>query len=120
MNSNGEKIEMHMPESAREQNSSHITPIIGVIIIMLVLIFGGLYLWGGILSAPAPVVPLENPIINNEPETPRAEVDAEILNTLSPSDEISAIEADLESTNIDSIDTDLTTIDAEFNAALAQ
>ncbi len=98
---------------------SHVGPILAVLIIMLIIIFGGLYLWGGMLSNTG-VAPIEDVIINDEPETPRAVADTKILETLSPSDELDAIEADLGSTNLDSIDTDLTAIDVEFNNALPQ
>ena len=99
---------------------AHAGPIIGVLSLMLILILGGLYMWGGLLAKPAVVAPIEKPIVNNEPETPRAVADTQILEIMSPSDEISAIEADLESTRLDSLDADLNTMDAEFEAALAE
>ena len=83
---------------------------------MLVIILIGLYLWGGMLAEETPL-PVETPIVNDEPETPRATADTEIMETLSPSDDLGAIEADISSTNFDLIEADLTAIDAEFNAA---
>lgn len=110
---------MNIPESYLEKKlHPHVGPILGVIAIMLVLILAGLYIWGGMLTEQTVVVP--EPIVNNEPETPRAEADIQILKTLSPSDELSAIEADLFSTDSNSLDTDLNTIDVEFEAVLAQ
>ncbi len=53
---------------------SHLGPILAVLIIMLVFIFGGLYLWGGMLSN-TPNTPDEVPLVNDEPETPRAVAD---------------------------------------------
>ncbi len=94
-------------------------PILAALIIILVFIFGGLYLWGGMLSNTGNF-PVEDVIINDEPETPRAVADTKILETLSPSDELDAIESDITSTNLDSIDTDLTAIDVEFDSALPQ
>ncbi len=94
----------------------HIKAMIAVIFIMLIFVFGGLYMWGTMLKNKPMVPHTETPIINNEPETPRANADIQILETLSPSDEISAIEADLESTNFDALDSELNTIDSEFNA----
>lgn len=120
LNGSGEKVEMRLPEEPTEETHSHVGAILGVIIIMLVVLLGAFYIWGGLLKEQAKVVPVETPIVNNEPETPRADADTQILETLSTSDEITAIDADLESTNIDSIDTDLSTIDAEFDAALAE
>ncbi len=116
MGENGEKVEMHFPPTTKH---SHVFPIVGVIIIMLVLMLGGLVFWGSQLEKQKDLV-VVTPIVNNEPETPRAEADIQILQTLSPSDELDAIEADLESTNMDSIDIDLTTIDVELSTALSQ
>jgi len=110
--------EMKMPtKPLTETHHSHVGPILGVLIIILVLVLAGLYLWGGMLSKEQTRMN-ERTIVNNEPETPRAEADVQILNTLSPSDELDAIEADLDGTNFDSIDQDLNSIDAELNAAL--
>ncbi len=114
---NTEKTEMHMPTPVGAVRHSHTGPILGILVIALVLIFIGLYLWGGMLGPQ--VEPIQEvPIVNNEPETPRAVADQAILETLSPSDEVSAIEADLSSTNFDSLDAELTTIDAELDAEL--
>jgi len=114
------KREMEMPSPhIAESHHSHVAAILGVLIIMLVLILIGLYLWGGILSEEQAVID-ETPIVNNEPETPRAEADVQIYETLSPSDELEAIEADLDGTNLDTLDADLNAIEAELNAALSQ
>jgi uncharacterized protein HemX len=110
-------IEMRMPETLIEEHHSHIAPILGVLLILLVLILGGLYLWGAALTEEQSTE--ETRVIpNNEPETTRAQADAEILETVSPSDSLDAIETDIESTNLDSLDAELTTMEAELNAAL--
>jgi hypothetical protein len=96
----------------------HVAPILGVLVIVLILILGGLYLWGSMLSKDASMAPTERTIPNNEPETPRAEADRDILMTTSASAEIDAIYADLESTNLNDLDAELNTIDTEMNAAL--
>lgn len=104
--------EVHLtPESEEGHTSRGI--IIGVLIIILVIILGGLYLWGRTLSQPEITPPPAR--VNNEPETPRAETDVEILETVSSSDEISAIESDLDSTNLDSLDSELESIEAELD-----
>jgi hypothetical protein len=111
--------EMHMPDQTHQEHHNHLGAILGILILALAFIFGGLYLWGGMLheqNIPTPVPT----ILNNEPETPRATTDAQILQTLSPSDELDAIDADLSSTNLDSLDTDLTTIDTELNATMTR
>lgn len=105
--------EVHLtPESEEGHTSRGI--IIGVLIIVLVVILGGLYLWGRTLSQTETLPP--PPVqVNNEPETPRVDADIKILETLSNSDEISAIEADLESTDLNSLDSELESIEAELN-----
>ena len=105
-----------VPEASKDHHS-HIGPILGVLIVVLVLILGGLYLWGGTISETGEMVEPQS-IENNEPETVRAEADEQILNTTSSSDEIEAIEADLESTELDELDAELDEIERELEAAL--
>lgn len=113
---NNEKVVMS--ESPSDVHQAHIGPILGVLVVILVLIFTGLYLWGSILpeeqqeSIPTPVVP------NNEPETPRANTDAQILGTVSSSDSLDAIQADLDSTNLDSLDSGLNQVSSEMDSSL--
>lgn len=103
-----------------EVKNNHLGPIIGVLIIVLVLILAGLYVWGASLSREEALQEqvTARSIENNEPETIRAEADVQILDTVSTSDEISAIEADIESTNLDSLDAELEEIDRELDEAL--
>lgn len=117
MTNDPNKTTMYTPESV--DTSAHNGPVLGIIVIVLVLIFGGLYLWGSELRKEEAMMP-QPQIINNEPETPRAEADIEILNTMSPSDDLAAIEADISSTDLDSINADLNTVDAEVDATYAQ
>ncbi len=100
-----------------EKHHRHIAPVLGALIVILVLILGGLYLWGAMLAEEARVIETP-PIINDEPETPRAEVDRQIMNTVSSSDDLGAIEADLIGTSLDSLDTELNTLEQELDAAL--
>ena len=106
------------PEPAPEEHH-HLGPIIGVLIVVLVLILGGIYIWGAMLvNGPASdgqIVPRD--IVNDEPETTRAEADVQIANTVSSSDEVAAIEADIESTDLDSFDAELDSLGAELDAA---
>ncbi len=112
------KVELRVPSGTNGVHHAHVGPILAVLIIMLVFIFGGLYLWGGMLGTETPV-PVETMPLNDEPETTRANVDQEILEVVSPSDELSAIDADVNSTNFGSLDSDLSTIDIEFDTALS-
>lgn len=54
------------------------------------------------------------PETNREPESPTAYAEVQSLNTLSPSDELSAIEADLKSTNLDTLDKEMVIIENEL------
>ena len=111
--------EMKMPDAPlTESHHSKVGLILGVLIIILVLVLAGVYLWGGLRVEETSIQ--EQPIVNNESETPNTEEDAQIFETLSPSDELDAIEADLDGTNLDSLENDLTAIDAELDAALGQ
>ena len=119
------ETKMKMPEDpiggAPDTQLSVLGPILAVLIILLVLLLGGLYLWSNTLQDPLPEpVPVERPTAeeNNEPESNNAEAEVQTLETVSTSDEISAIEADLDSTNLDELDAELNAIDAELDAAL--
>lgn len=54
------------------------------------------------------------PETNREPESPTAYAEVQTLNTLSPSDELSAIEADLKSTNLDILNKEMVIIENEL------
>ncbi|MEA2113006.1 MAG: hypothetical protein U9P50_03515 [Patescibacteria group bacterium] len=76
--------------------------IIGSIIVIIVIIIGGLYFWGTRTDTPT-----DGDII--DPVDPTTEVPIEdpigdALNNTSPSDNLDAIEADLNATDINTID----------------
>jgi len=106
------------PKPFSEEHHNHVGAILGVLIVMLVIVLGGLYLWGSLIAENELTPQAERIIPNNEPETPRAEADAQIMDTVSSSDELTTIEADLMSTNLDSLDTELNQIETELNAAM--
>ena len=107
-----------VPKPFSEEYHNHVGPILGVLIVILVLILGGLYLWGSVIGDSENQARVERTIPNNEPETPRAKADGQIMGTVSSSDELVTIEADLMSTNLDSLDTELNQIDVELDAAM--
>jgi len=83
--------------------------IIGSIIVIIVIIIGGLYFWGtrtdnsvvddGIVAPPTDTtIPMQDPI-------------GDALKEISESDELDAIEADLNATDINSIDSDVNQIE---------
>lgn len=89
-------------------------PALGIGILAIAVLIGGLYLWGSMLT-PEDLEPLPISRSNNEPETTRANADVQILDTMSPSDEITAIEADIESTQLESLDTELEAMESELS-----
>ena len=124
----------NMPDTDSEDNAGNVLhqPVehhsstglmIGVLVLVLIVILGGLYLWGNSLkTTPGTTTTTTEPtrsgptteIPNNEPETDRAEADIQALETMSTSDELSAIEADLDATLLD-LDVELESIDSELN-----
>lgn len=108
-----------VPAPATEH--SHFGVILGVLILLLALIFAGLYVWSQYLqqkpqpAAPAPVASRPTDAQNKEPESTNAKADTQTLNTLSTSDELGAIKADLESTNLDTVTSDIPAIESELH-----
>ena len=94
------------PTSA-EGGKKPMGPIVGVVIIVIVLIFGGLYFWGSQLS--------------EEKEMTAEEIAAQEdtmlikLQEQSASDEIADIEADLNATDLEGLDAELDQIDQDLN-----
>ena len=104
------------------EKPSYFGIILSILIVVLMCILGGLYIWSehilknntsesGIPSSSRPT-----PEQNNEPESTTAEAHVETLGAMSTSDEIDAIEADLEATtmNDEVFEAELGTIDAEL------
>ena len=121
--------EMKLPENSAPQataNETRAVPVNGIVIVILALLLifllGGMYYWFSQLTAnvvvEAPVVERPTAEENNEPESTTAEAAVEIQNTMSTSDEIIAIEADIAATDLDSLEAELNAIDAELDAAM--
>jgi len=87
---------------------------LGIAFLGMLLIYG-LYSLVTYRNAPPPAVA---PVIRNnaEPETPRAVADVSILQTQSPSDEPAAIVADINSTSLETFDTEWSAIAAEVDS----
>lgn len=116
------KEELQMPKEqfgARNHQDapSYIGIVLGVLIVILICILGGLYMWSETLKKNEQVpATLESgrPTVeeNNEPESTNAEAEVETLNALSPSNELGAIEADLQNTQVTEPEADLNAVDA--------
>lgn len=132
---NFEGEEMKMPENTdappttKEGASSTINSngiILIILSLLLILILGGMYYWFSTLNTLSDIQPtpphVERPTAeeNNEPESTTAEAQTEAMQVTSTSDEIQAITADLEGTDLDSLDAEMAAIDAEIEAALSE
>ncbi len=91
-----------MPPAPR----SHLGTILGVVIVIVALVLGGLYLWGASLSDEQMQEEVAAPMTTEE-TTPIPP---------SPPDEIDTIEAELNMTDVNSLDQELNTIDSEIGA----
>jgi len=76
-------------QQTNPEAGSSLGPIIGAIIILAVIVFGALFFWGE---------RTEDQALENQVET---------IGTQSESDEVVDIEADLEATDVESVDYDL-------------
>jgi len=117
--------ELKMPEEtfgsfSSEESRPALGFVLAALIIILILILGGLYLWSQNLTPAEPIAPTPTrPTAeqNNEPESTNAEAEVETFQAMSTSDELGAIAADLEATDLDSLDADLNAIDVELNSS---
>lgn len=103
------EMQTAMPEEKHSGNDP-IGPAIGTIIIVIILIIGGLYLWGAKLSKESALEEKSAEEILNTPDT-----QLESLEIKQSSDEIRAIEEDLNATDLNNLDAELKNIEAELN-----
>jgi hypothetical protein len=106
----------------RPLEKSRLAPLILLtLVVLLLVVLAGLYYWQQLLTT-TPLVPSASlrPTAeqNQEPESTTARAQTDIISTLSTSNEITAIEADLGSTNLNSLDSELQAIDAELQSLL--
>ena len=109
--------------SVAEPESIANGPILILLIILLLAILGGMYRWFVILDKDVPIIPNSlrpSALQNNEPESTTAEARVEAYGVVSTSDEIPAIEADIEGTNLDDLEGELDAIEAELEAAIVE
>ncbi|MCA9360973.1 hypothetical protein KC845_00295 [Candidatus Kaiserbacteria bacterium] len=101
----------------RSNNRAYMPYMLASMIILLLLILAGLFYWQ-LLIKKTEIVPSNSlrptAAQNKEPEstTARAQTDATL--TTSTSDELSAIEADIESTDLETLDSEINAINAEL------
>ncbi len=123
---NFEGEEMKLPENdalyqVSENPQAKGSPwVLVLLIVLLALILAGLIYWYYLATKVTEVEPLPTrptAEMNQEPETTNAVAEVESFGAMSTSDEITTIEADLESTSLDNLDAELMQIDAELKAS---
>ncbi len=118
--------EMKLPEEdistdaddTQPQNSSGV--VIFILFAILAAVLVGMYFWyEASTTIPQTTNEASRPTLeeNKEPETTTATAQTESFNAMSTSDEITAIEADLESTDLDNLEAEMLQIEAELEAA---
>lgn len=117
-----DETELKMPEgtvTTKPHKSPLTITIIVLLVLILIAILAGLYLWASSLMN-TETIPVEvtRPTIeeNNEPESTTAEARTATTQVVSTSDEIDAIEADLESTLFPDLESDFNSIESELNS----
>lgn len=103
-----------MPEEMMKEESPHqnstLGPVVGTIIIVAVLVIGGLYYWGAQLNKQVAV----DETVTGEQIAAEPDASTEALGEQGTSDEVDAIEDDLNLTDLDDLDAELGNIDAEL------
>ena len=99
-------------------------PVLILLVVLLLAVLGGMYRWFVVLNKSVPsidIITSSRPTAaeNKEPESPTAQAQTEAYKVVSTSDEVPAIEADVEGTNLESLDTELNAIDEEIDAAVS-
>ena len=95
------------PGKPEEGEKKPMGPIVGVIIIVIVLVFGGIYFWGAKIS--------KESAITAEEITAQEDPALIKLQEQSTSDEIADIEADLDATDLEGLDAELEQIDQDLS-----
>lgn len=117
-----EKEEYTRPEPTKKQEAPHTSapgaqarhsskwgPVAGILIVVVVLIIIGLYMWGAMAVQEAPA--------DNEAAHAQEEEQAALPPT-SASDEAGAIENDLANTDLDAFEAELNALEAELDALM--
>jgi hypothetical protein len=116
------KVPSSMKAAAAEPVSTSLVsgPILILLFAILLALLGGIYYWYTILMSETVTAPATRPTaeMNNEPESTTAEARTGATDVVSTSDELDAIQADIESTRFDDIDDGFTAVENELGGAL--
>jgi|SRR3989344_5416725 len=91
------------PSPPQQDGDKSAGPVIGTIIIILLIILGGLYFWGQRVN--------DRGAQTEDFVTPGADIES--LETQGTSDDVTSIEADLNTTNLDDLGTEVDYIEGE-------
>lgn len=86
-----------------EQNKSGLGSILGIVIIISLIILGGLYFWGKRIEESK----LRETMVGAETQLMTEQNEATAIRSVSSSDDLGSIEADLNATNLDNLDAEL-------------
>ena len=92
-----------MEPQLQPQNKSSIGSIIGTIIIIAIIILGGLYFWGKRIEE----AKIKENLVMEQASSTAEENEAAAINSMSSSDDLSSIEADLNNSNLNGLDSEL-------------
>lgn len=97
--------------------------IIFLLFVLLLILLGGLYYWATFLNQPAISEPSSDTVTSEQDQIPTSTtadtgVRSDNLDTVRTSNELDAIAADVENTNLNDLDAELDAIDVELEAAL--
>ncbi len=94
-------------------------PLLIILFIILMLVFGGIYYWYTMTIPGQDLLPARpTDAMNNEPESTTAEARTATADVLSTSNELDAIEADISSTQFIDLESALAGIESELSAAI--
>lgn len=86
-----------------QENKSSIGSIIGTIIIIAIIILGGLYFWGKRMQE----AKIKENLVNDTSSQTTEVNETATIQTVSSSDDLNAIEADLNNTNLDNLGSEI-------------
>jgi len=119
----GEEMKLPEDDSAETSedtgNKKNSSALIIFLFVLLGIILAGMIYWYNTAFEAVPAdTEITRPALenNNEPETDTATAQTDGFSAMSTSDEITALEADLESTNLEDLDAELLQIEAELVA----
>lgn len=112
MEENNFNQNINTPQFGGSQKKS-MGPVIGIAIIVVIIIFGGLYYWGAQINKQE-AKDLQESLTAEQIES-QEDTAVEQLEVQSQSDEVADIETDLNATDLENLDQELENIDLEFS-----